>query len=120
MGIRDRAEAEAEESTTQVTAAAPKVEEPDPNGVEISASSKGLVIKTRDDKFKFAFGGRIQLDAAVFEEDDTNLGDGTEMRRARIKSYGTLWDDWDYKLEVNFDSDSSVDVTDGWLRHIHF
>ena len=87
------------------------------DSVEIKASHKGLVIKTRDDKFKFAFGGRLQFDAGLFIQDKTQLGDGTELRRGRIKSYGTLWSDWDYKLEVNFDPDLGVPVTDGWLRY---
>jgi phosphate-selective porin OprO/OprP len=90
----------------------------DPNDlVEVSASHKGLVIKTRDDKFKFAFGGRLQFDAGLFIQDKTRLGDGTEVRRGRIKSYGTVWNNWDYKLEVNFDPDLGVPVTDGWLRY---
>jgi phosphate-selective porin OprO/OprP len=90
----------------------------DPNDlVEVSASYKGLIIMTRDDKFKFAFGGRLQFDAGLFIQDKTRLGDGTEVRRGRIKSYGTVWNNWDYKLEVNFDPDLGVPVTDGWLRY---
>ena len=96
-------------------------EESDPNDlVEVIANYKGLVIKTRDDKFKFAFGGRMQFDAGLFIQDHTKLGDGTEFRRGRIKSYGTVWYDWDYKLEVNFDPDLGVPITDGWLRYSGF
>lgn len=85
--------------------------------VDVRANYKGLVIKTRDDKFTFAFGGRLQFDAGLFIQDETKLGDGTEVRRGRIKSYGTVWSKWDYKLEVNFDPDLGVPVTDGWLRY---
>jgi phosphate-selective porin OprO/OprP len=88
--------------------------------VEIRADHKGLAIKTRDGKFKFAFGGRLQFDAGLFIQDDTQLGDGTEVRRGRIKSFGTVWSEWDYKLEVNFDPDLGVPVTDGWLRYRGF
>jgi phosphate-selective porin OprO/OprP len=88
--------------------------------VEISVNYKGLAVKSRDDQFVFAFGGRIQLDGTVFVQDKTSMGDGTEFRRGRIKSFGTLWKDWDYKLEVNFDPDLSVPVTDGWLRYSGF
>ena len=84
---------------------------------DISANDKGLVIKTPDDGFIFAFGGRLQFDAGVFMQDQTKLGDGSEIRRGRIKSYGTLWTNWDYKLEVNFDPDLDVPITDGWLRY---
>lgn len=65
----------------------------------------------------FAFGGRLQFDAGIFIEDETRLGDGTEVRRGRIKSYGTVWNEWDYKLEVNLDPDLAVPITDGWLRY---
>ena len=88
--------------------------------VEVSANHNGLVIRTRDDKFMFAFGGRLQFDAGLFIQDDTKLGDGTEVRRGRIKSYGTVWNVWDYKLEVNFDPDLGVPITDGWLRYSGF
>ncbi len=88
--------------------------------IDISANYKGLSIKTPDDKFEFAFGGRLQFDGGVFIQDKTKLGDGAEVRRARIKSFGTVWNDWDYKLEVNFDSDGEVQVTDGWLRYSRF
>jgi len=88
--------------------------------VEVSANHNGLVIRTRDDKFMFAFGGRLQFDAGLFIQDDTKLGDGTEVRRGRIKSYGTVWNAWDYKLEVNFDPDLGVPITDGWLRYSGF
>ncbi len=88
--------------------------------VEVSANHNGLVFRTRDDKFMFAFGGRLQFDAGLFIQDDTKLGDGTEVRRGRIKSYGTVWNVWDYKLEVNFDPDLGVPITDGWLRYSGF
>lgn len=86
----------------------------------VEADHKGLRIETADGQFTFAFGGRLQADGAVFIEDRSNLGDGAEMRRARIKSYGTVWGDWDYKLEVNFDPDLAVPITDGWIRYSGF
>jgi phosphate-selective porin OprO/OprP len=85
--------------------------------VDVNANRSGLVIKTPDDNFVIAFGGRLQFDAGLFIQDDTQLGDGTEVRRGRIKSYGTVWNTWDYKLEVNFDPDLGVPITDGWLRY---
>lgn len=90
------------------------------SGVTIRADKKGLAIESADGDFVFAFGGRLQADAAVFIDDETSLGDGMEMRRARIKSYGTVWRDWNYKLEVNFDTNSEVSLTDAWLRYSGF
>jgi len=88
--------------------------------IEVSVGAKGLSVTSADKRFKFAFGGRIQADAGGFIQDETSLGDGAELRRARIKSYGYVYDDWDYKLEVNFDPDADVSITDGWLRYSGF
>ena len=90
------------------------------SNIAIRANHKGLSISTLDGAYTFAFGGRLQFDAGFFIEDESNLGDGTEVRRGRIKSYGTLAQEWDYKLEVNFDPDLSVPLTDGWLRYSGF
>jgi phosphate-selective porin OprO/OprP len=88
--------------------------------VELSVGAKGLSITSPDKRFQFAFGGRIQFDAGGFIQDKTSLGDGAELRRARIKSHGYVYDDWQYKLEVNFDTDSDVSITDSWLRYNGF
>ncbi len=87
------------------------------DAVKVSAGYGGLSIKSSDGDFKFAVGGRIQLDGAVYDEDKTSLGNGTEIRRARLKGSGTMWKVWDYKLEVNFDNDGASSVTDAWLRY---
>ena len=108
-----------ESEEAQAPSPEPKDEDPNSN-IVVKASHKGLSVETRDGAYKFAFGGRLQVDGAVFDEDETNLGDGMEMRRARIKSFGTVGHDWDYKLEVNFDPDGSAPVTDGWIRYSGF
>lgn len=111
-----------EDAPAPVSAAAaeeePKADEgPD---FKVRVNHKGLAIESADGAFVFAFGGRLQTDAAVFINDRTQLGDGIEIRRARIKSYGTVYSDWDYKLEVNFDTNSEVSLTDAWLRYAGF
>ena len=61
-------------------------------------------------------GGRIQVDAAVYDEDETDLGDGTEFRRARIFASGNIDDSWKYKLQVDF-ADNDLDMKDAWISH---
>ncbi len=116
-GLADSEEEEAPEESTPESSAEPTTEEDVLANVVIDANYKGLSIASKDGDFKFAFGGRLQLDGSVFDEDESKLGDGVEMRRARIKSFGTVGGDWDYKLEVNFDPDLDVPVTDGWIRY---
>ncbi len=88
-----------------------------PSPVEIEGDHLGLSVSSADGRYKFAFGGRLQVDGGGFVEDRNDLGSGVELRRARIKSFGHVWYDWMYKLEVNFDTDENVPVTDGWLRY---
>ena len=96
---------------------APKAEA---NSPRISTRYDGLRVESQDGKFKFRVGGRIQADANVFDQDKTRLGDGMELRRARIKAQGTLYNDFAYKLEVNFDPDGKVLITDGWISYKGF
>jgi phosphate-selective porin OprO/OprP len=99
------------------TKPAPKAEA---SGPRISTRYDGLRVESQDGKFKFRVGGRIQADANVFDQDKTQLGDGMELRRARIKAQGTLYNDFAYKLEVNFDPDGKVAITDGWISYKGF
>ena len=112
-------EATSSESTAPVDQSAPaKEQEQSPPIVKIDY--KGHSITSADGRFKAAFGGRLQLDAGGFIDDVTNLGDGFELRRARIKSYGHVFTDWQYKIEFNFDNDLDVPVTDAWVRYNGF
>lgn len=109
-----------EAAASQPDVAAGPEEEKEEVKVVTKADHKGIRFETTDGKFKFAFGGRLQFDAAGYIEDVSDMGNGIEVRRARIKSYGTLFHDWDYKLEVNFDTDLEVPLTDAWLRYSRF
>ncbi len=61
-------------------------------------------------------GGRIHLDAALYDEDVTELGSGTEFRRARAFVSGVLADQWNYKLQLEF-GDGSVDMKDAFIQY---
>jgi len=99
------------------TKPAPKAEA---SGPQISTHYDGLRVASQDGKFKFRVGGRIQADANVFDQDKTRLGDGMELRRARLKAQGSLYNDFAYKLEVNFDPDGKAAITDGWISYKGF
>jgi len=121
------AEAQAEAADEMAAAAlaeeaarAAEEEKKEASRVKVSAGSKGLIVESPDGAFLFGLGGRIQYDAGGFSGGQTPIGAGTELRRARLKMYGTLWSDWDYKLEVNFDNNGNTSVTDGWIRYAGF
>jgi len=71
-----------------------------PSDVEVKVKG-GVTVKTRDGKFSTKIGGRVQADAATYSG-QPEIGDGTEIRRARIYLSGTMYDDWGYKLEYDF------------------
>ncbi len=50
----------------------------------------GLNFETADGNFTFGILGRIQADAAFYDQDVAALGSGTEFRRARIGAQGTF------------------------------
>ncbi len=76
----------------------------------------GLEVSTKDGAFSFGLGGRLMLDAAFYDEDKNNLGDGTEVRRARLEAEGRLFHDWTYELGVDFASGES-DVKDAYIGY---
>ena len=63
----------------------------------------GITVKTRDNEFSTKVGGRVQADAASYSG-QPDMGDGTEIRRARLYLQGKMYHDWGYKLQYDFAS----------------
>src|SRR5688572_27762046 len=60
--------------------------------------------------------GRLQADAAFYQEDKKDLSNGTEIRRARLAVLGALTPRWTYQLELEF-ADDDAKVRDAWLLY---
>ncbi len=58
--------------------------------VKISTGKSGLKVSSGDGDFKFQLGGRAMIDAAYYDKDSTRLGNGAELRRARLFAKGTV------------------------------
>jgi hypothetical protein len=93
------ARARAERAATAVSAAGPSCvaaqaaepvspAEPEKPAVKVSTGWSGLEVESGDGAFTFQVGGRLQTDFAVFDEDVSPMGDGAEIRRARIRVQG--------------------------------
>jgi phosphate-selective porin OprO and OprP len=89
---------------------------------EVKVSMKGghIKFKTADNEFKFQVGGRVMVDSAWYmananTDPDKNWGNGTEIRRARIFLKGTVWDNWDFKVQYDFAGSGSL--KDAYLRY---
>jgi phosphate-selective porin OprO/OprP len=75
-----------------------------------------LEVSSQDGDFKWRVGGRIMADAAFYDEDNTDLGSGTEFRRARLYMSGTMWRDWDFKVQFDFAEDG-ISGKDLYVRY---
>ena len=59
-------------------------------GLVLDTGSSALKLKSADGNFKFQNGGRVMVDAAYPDEDQTQQGSGAEQRRARLFSKGAV------------------------------
>jgi phosphate-selective porin OprO/OprP len=60
-------------------------------------------------------GGRIQTDYVYYDEDNIDMGSGTEVRRARLFASGNVADDWKYKAQYDF-AGNEVTMKDLYVR----
>ena len=83
-------------------------------GTGAEVATEGLFrVQTDDGQFSVRPIGRIQIDAAFYDQDKSKLADGAQVRRARLGMQGKLFYDWLYKLEMEF-SPASAATTGMW------
>lgn len=89
--------------------------------ITVNVSTKGghLTVASEDGNFKFQVGGRVMIDAAWYNDDKNELGNGTEIRRARLFMKGTLWRYWDFKNQLDFAENKST-IKDAYLSYTAF
>ena len=76
-------------------------------------------VRQKSSDFQFRIGGRLQLDAAVYDEDDRDLGSGTKVREARLYFAGKVYEDWRFKTQINF-ADNVVSIKDAYIAYAGF
>ena len=89
--------------------------------VEVMVSTRGgLELSSYDGQFSFELGGRIMIDMAAYRQDQVALGNGTELRRARLEAEGLMYSNWGYELGVDF-AGGDADVKDAYIEYLgHF
>ncbi|NOQ81068.1 MAG: porin [Methylophaga sp.] len=91
-----------------------------PSDVELKVKG-GITVKTHDGEFSTKLGGRVQAGAATYSG-SPEMGDGTEIRRARLYLQGTMYYDWGYKLQYDFASTGAngKGIADAYLSYNGF
>lgn len=80
----------------------------------------GLRFKSVDKNFSFKLGGRIQYDAMFINQDDSldnhfTAENGSEFRRARLYTSGSIYKRLKYKFQVDF-AGNKVVLKDAYIR----
>lgn len=80
----------------------------------------GICFTSHDKKFETKVGGRLNLDYSMFDEDSMLKGrvgkmkDDGEIRRARLYMAGSMYEDFIYKLELDF-AGGNVNFKDAYV-----
>ncbi len=88
--------------------------------VEITLDKGGIQVKSSDNEFSAKIGGRVQLDSAWYDEDGAEMGNGTEIRRARLYIQGHMFYDWGYKFQYDFIGSGKGGIKDAFLTYNGF
>jgi len=93
-------------------------DKPSVAAADLHASGKGGALKfaSEDGYAKYQIGGRIMADTALFNDDASQLGNGAELRRARVFVAGTVFDHWQFKGQYDF-AGNQVSIKDAYLRY---
>lgn len=88
--------------------------------VEVSPG-RGVVLRDANDRYEFRLRGRLAVDVVLHREGENSLGDGTELRQARLELNGR-WGErdrpqWRYKVQVDF-SDDEVSLKSNELAYL--
>jgi phosphate-selective porin OprO/OprP len=82
---------------------------------EIQLDEKGLSLKSSNGNYSLSLSGGLQWDSRHYIASKTET-DTFEIRRARPSLNGTLFDDWDWRVQYDFDSTS---IFDAYLRYTY-
>lgn len=84
----------------------------------------GLRIQNSDKSVKIKIGGRVQFDMMFINQDSvmndyfSTAGNGAEIRRARFYMSGSIYENIDYKLQIDF-ANNALTLKDAYIKFKH-
>jgi phosphate-selective porin OprO/OprP len=84
-------------------------------GASLVVLSAALAVPARAE-MTVSLGGRIQANYVYYDEDNVDMGIGTEIRRARLFASGNIADDWKYKAQYDF-AGNGTDFKDMYIQY---
>ena len=86
--------------------------------------NNGLHIENADKSVKIKMGGRIQYDMMFIHQDSVmdnyfaKAGNGAEIRRARFFMSGSIYENIDFKLQIDF-ANNALTLKDAYIKFKH-
>ncbi|WP_168800215.1 OprO/OprP family phosphate-selective porin [Methylophaga sp. SB9B] len=131
--LANAAKAKEEKATAEKEEIVSIVKETEKKSSLVTLDSKGLNFKSSDGAFTANIGGRIHADYGFVNDDFfgsanpglgvNESGDGAFFRRARLGMEGTMFTDWIYGLEINYNggaASSNAGFTDAIIGYKGF
>lgn len=81
-------------------------------------TTDGFKLSSTDGANSLQVGTLLQLDLSQYKDDKSDLSNGTELRRSRISTSGTVLKDWSYRFEYEFSGNAGV--TDAYVAYTAF
>lgn len=78
-------------------------------------TNEGFKISSIDSANSLQIGTLLQLDLSQYKDDKSDLSNGSELRRSRISTSGTVLKDWQYRFEYEFSG--TAGVTDAYAAY---
>jgi phosphate-selective porin OprO/OprP len=102
-------------------------QQPKPGTQAVKVTTKGgLMVESEDGQFSGQLFGRFHFDGNWFDQDKSKMGDGLQVRRARIGVTGKMFGDWMYKVEYDFGAGTgsagagttTAALKEAWIKYI--
>jgi len=87
-----------------------------PSPETISQSQERVSPPVAKPDVSLKLGGQLSIDAAAYKVDKTAMGNGTQLRRARLSAEGKLFTDWSYAMEYDLAGNEAA-IKDAYIAY---